>query len=554
MRVHSLIEHIDSNNFLQQYLKAKGIKNTKDYLSPSPNNFDNPWGYADMKEAVNRVNDIIVGGGKIGIVQDSDADGVMSATIAYRFLQDMGMEEIPVFIHSGKQHGLTFSEDDNIVQQIIDSQVNMVWVPDAGSNDWEQCKRLWDEANIEVLITDHHLYDKNDYAFVINVHNPLNDIQNHSLTGTGVTYKFIEAYRDKYAPAYEFSKFRDLVAFSIVSDVSDLTTLENRAFLFCGNKHINNPMLKEMLRKFGRKEELTPHCISMYLAPKINAVCRSSNISDKKALFNGFVSDDKNIIDEAIKVASEAHTEQSNITKELYEELDKKIVSTSEDNIVVTFGEAEEKNYLGLAANKLVSRYHKPCIVLRELNPTTWTGSLRSPVDVASQINTTKLAICRGHESACGIDIKKANLKRFVKWVNKHLDIDPSYDVTGVITPSEITIKLCKDCEDWPQLWGISGGNILVIPTFYVEVNVKKEELFFCGKKNNSVKITKSDVDFWMFRCDEKELNKLTQYPEFTLKMIVKLGVNSWEGKTNPKAIVDNFEVEQYEETFEDVF
>lgn len=552
MKVRPLIEHIDSNNFLQQYLEAKGVKDVDYYLIPTFSNFDDPCGYENITEAVELLNYAINNSAKVGIIQDVDADGVMSATIAYRFLVDHGISPT-VFFHTGKQHGISISEDDNIFAQIIEEGINLLWIPDAGSQDKEYC-RLLKEHGINIIVTDHHPYESNPYAVIVNTHNKGNNIKNYALTGAGVTYKLVQAYSMIYDKEYSFAKFVDLVAFSVVSDVADLTTLENRAFLYLAQIGLNNSMLKEMLNKFGRKEGFTPHCISMYLAPKINAVCRSSNMSDKKTLFNGFISDDEDIIGEAIKVASHAHTEQSNITKELYEELDEKIISTPEDGVVVTFGEEADKNYLGLAANKLVSQYRKPCIVLRELNPTTWTGSLRSPVDVASQINTTKFAICRGHESACGIDIKKANLKKFIRWATSHLDIDPSFNVAGVLNISDINLEICRDCEDWSQLWGISGGNILVEPTFYVEAKVERENLFFCGKGKNSVKITQSDVDFWIFKCSDEELEELTQYPVFTLKMIVKLGVNSWEGKTNPKAIVENFEVEQYEESFEDIF
>ena len=552
MRVRPLIEHIDSNNFLQQYLEAKGIKDTEHYLIPTFSNFDDPCGYENITEAAELLNYAINHSAKVGIIQDVDADGVMSATIAYRFLVDHGISPT-VFFHTGKQHGISISEDDNIFAQIIEEGINLLWIPDAGSQDKEYCCLL-KEQDIDVIVTDHHPYESNPYAVIVNTHNKGNNIKNYALTGAGVTYKLVQAYSMIYDREYDFPKFADLVAFSVVSDVADLTTLENRGFLYLAQIGLNNPMLKEMLNKFGRKEGFTPHCISMYLAPKINAVCRSSNMSDKKALFNGFISNDEDIINEAIKVASHAHTEQSNITKELYEELDEKIISTPEDGIVVTFGEEADKNYLGLAANKLVSQYRKPCIVLRELNPTTWTGSLRSPVDVASQINATKFAICRGHESACGIDIKKANLKKFIRWATSNLDIDPSFNVAGVLDIPDINLEICRDCEDWSQLWGISGGNILVEPTFYVEIKVERENLFFCGKGKNSVKITQSDVDFWIFKCSDEELEELTQYPVFTLKMIVKLGVNSWEGKTNPKAIVENFEVEQYEESFEDIF
>ena len=552
MRVHPLIEHIDSNNFLQQYLETKGIKDITHYLSPTFSNFDDPCGYENITEAAKLLNYAVNNSVKVGIIQDVDADGVMSATIAYQFLVDHGVCPT-VFFHTGKQHGISVSEDDNIFAQIIEEGINLLWIPDAGSQDKEYC-RLLKEQGIDIIITDHHLYESNPYAVIVNTHNKGNNIKNYALTGAGVTYKLVQAYSMIYDREYDFPKFADLVAFSVVSDVADLTTLENRGFLYLAQIGLNNPMLKEMLNKFGRKEGFTPHCISMYLAPKINAVCRSSNMSDKKALFNGFVSNDEDIINEAIKIASHAHTEQSNITKELYEELDEKIISTPEDGIVVTFGEEADKNYLGLAANKLVSQYRKPCIVLRELNPTTWTGSLRSPVDVASQINATKFAICRGHESACGIDIKKANLKKFIRWATSSLDIDPSFNVAGVLDIPDINLEICRDCEDWSQLWGISGGNILVEPTFYIEIKVERENLFFCGKGKNSVKITQSDVDFWMFKRSDEELEELTQYPEFTLKMIVKLGVNSWEGKTNPKTIVENFEVEPYEESFEDIF
>ena len=552
MKVRPLIEHIDSNNFLQQYLEAKGVKDVDHYLIPTFSNFDDPCGYENITEAAELLNYAINHSAKVGIIQDVDADGVMSATIAYRFLVDHEISPT-VFFHTGKQHGISISEDDNIFAQIIEEGINLLWIPDAGSQDKEYC-RLLKERDIDIIVTDHHPYESNPYAVIVNTHNKGNNIKNYALTGAGVTYKLVQAYSMVYDKEYNFAKFVDLVAFSVVSDVADLTTLENRAFLYLAQIGLNNSMLREMLNKFGRKEGFTPHCISMYLAPKINAVCRSSDMEAKKALFNGFISDDEDIIGEAIKVASHAHTEQSNITKELYEELDEKIISTPEDGVVVTFGEEADKNYLGLAANKLVSQYRKPCIVLRELNPTTWTGSLRSPVDVASQINITKFAICRGHESACGIDIKKANLKKFIRWATSNLDIDPSFNVAGVLDIPDINLEICRDCEDWSQLWGISGGNILVEPTFYVETKIERENLFFCGKGRNSVKITQSDVDFWMFKCSDEELEELTQYPVFTLKMIVKLGVNSWEGKTNPKAIVENFEVEQYEESFEDIF
>lgn len=67
---------------------------------------------------------------KIYLIQDCDVDGVTSCVVTYLYLRHIGVNNIQVLFHSDKQHGLT----KEIMEQIGDD-TNIVWLPDAGTND-----------------------------------------------------------------------------------------------------------------------------------------------------------------------------------------------------------------------------------------------------------------------------------------------------------------------------------------------------------------------------------------------------------------------------------
>lgn len=231
MKVKPLLEQIDQSTFLQDYLQACGVQDVERYLNPDDGVFDSPWDYPNMKEGIERLHNAISCGEQIGILQDVDSDGVMSTTIAYDFLKKQGIQPV-VFWHTGKQHGIGPSKDEDMLQQIIDSKITLLWIPDAGSGDVNSCKEL-KQLGIDTIITDHHLAKDNPYAIVINCH--FGEGLNSNLTGAGVTDKFIEGYCEKYD--IERTDYSDLVAFSLISDVADLTSLENRAYISNANKN-----------------------------------------------------------------------------------------------------------------------------------------------------------------------------------------------------------------------------------------------------------------------------------------------------------------------------
>ena len=308
-----------------------------------------------------------------------------------------------------------------------------------------------------------------------------------------------------------------------------------------------------MSNKLGRGEKFTPHNISWNLSPKINAVQRSDDMDAKRMLFMAFVGEaDK---DEALAIASKLHREQTSRIKAIYEEINNNI--NNSHKVIVCFGDTEDKNYLGLVANKIMSNYGKPVIILREANSTTWTGSLRSLVPVAEQINQSKLAQCQGHSTACGITVKKSNLNRLIKWFDAlPLDTNPERQVTAILKPNQITLPLCHACSDDMVLWGSSEGNKIVQPKFYLEFETSPSDVQVFVKKTTTAKITKDDVSFLKFQCDDETV-QLLQSERCKVSMIVTLDVNEWNGVESPQGTVESWEVEKVEEdgfNWEDLF
>ena len=305
-----------------------------------------------------------------------------------------------------------------------------------------------------------------------------------------------------------------------------------------------NDFLTYMQQKWGRGENFTPHNISWNLSPKINAVQRSDDMDAKRMLFKAFAGEaDK---DEALAIASKLHREQTSRTKAIYEEINSDIDNSHK--VIVCFGDTADKNYLGLVANKIMGNYGKPVIILREANTTKWTGSLRSPVPVAEQINQSNLAQCQGHSTACGITIKKSNLNRLIKWFDAlPLDTDPERQVTAILKPSQITLPLCHACSDDMVLWGSSDGKKIIQPKFYLEFETSPSDVQVFVKKTTTAKITKDDVSFLKFQCDD-ETAQLLQKERCKVSMIATLSVNVWNDVESAQATIEEWEIKKIED------
>ena len=443
----------------------------------------------------------------------SDMDGVMSAAIVYNKLKELGYKA-DVLFHSGKQHGCLDLLDDII------GEYDTLIIPDAGSQDEYAIKQIR-EFGTNVIIFDHHEYNKWDFPDNVTLINCKDWPKGNNLSGGAVANYSIVGNQ------------MDLAALSIVSDVMPLNDVYNRYVVKHGLAKITNPFLQYLVDKLNKGVRPTPKWIGWTLAPLVNAVQRSNNQDAKELLFRAFVNEAD--FDDALAIMRKCKREQDNEVKTMLESIE----PDNSHKFVVAFGDESTAMYTGLVANKLLSKYNKPALLLREQDSTQYCGSMRSPIPILDEINASGLAVCQGHQSASGITIKKSQLPRLLQWAdNLDIDMSPVIDVAAELNFSEINIGLCDSIEEHNDLWGMG----IEEPLFYSKFIANQSDIAIYRKASNTLRINVDGVSFIKFRIDDGMTDLLESGLNIEFELTYHLAINEYNGNRYCQGMIQDME------------
>ena len=148
---------------LVELLTARGVENIEGYMNPSKEYELDPYLLDNISEAADLLFKHLENDSSILIVQDADTDGICSAAMMWLYIKDFYPKaRLEYVCHEHKAHGL-----DDIIEDVIESDYDLIILPDASSFDIEEHKRL-QEVGKEVLVLDHHHADSySPYAVVI---------------------------------------------------------------------------------------------------------------------------------------------------------------------------------------------------------------------------------------------------------------------------------------------------------------------------------------------------------------------------------------------------
>ena len=279
---------------------------------------------------------------------------------------------------------------------------DLIFVIDSSSNDYEEHKQL-KERGYEILCCDHHEADKySDDAVVIN--NQLSqNYENKMLCGAGVLYKFFEYCEEKdLFPKGSINYYLDLVAFACISDMMEMSTLENRFICDYGLSHINNQFFSALLEKQSYsigEGPLTQISIAFYITPLINALIRVGNLNEKERLFQAFINPEyevpstkrgekgqiETVCEQSVRNCINAKSKQNRLKDKAIELLDIQIMNNCLDEnkiLILNADELDVPNTLtGLCAMGIAAKYKKPTILGRSTSDGYLRGSLRGRED-----------------------------------------------------------------------------------------------------------------------------------------------------------------------------
>ena len=536
LKIKPLLNKVSKNKFIQEYLKALGVEDINLYLNPDSSCLDDAKFYPNMEKAANLLFKATTDKYKIGLLVDVDCDGMCSATIVRTFLNTYYDIDPAIYIRQGKAHGLRASASEDIVEQIKADGIQLMIIPDAGTNDAPECHDL-KAHGCDTLILDHHKVEiDNPDAVIVNHH--LGNGLNTALSGTGVTAKFIQYYCEHYHVDTPYTD--DLVAMSIFSDSCSLIPLENRCYADIGMNRVENEMIKAML-PLANRYGVNPTGYSWAMIPLINAICRQEKIDDKRRLFDAMSG--YGDIDEAIKMCKAAHRLQADEVKQIMEEVEPTL--DLNHKVIIGYAKPQDANLIGLVANKFMSKYHKPIILLRPMNATTWSGSFRSPVALNEIINNSGYGRALGHDFAAGVYVKKADLPKLIDYLDT-IDFpdEPEINVTACLNASDVNVKMCQMCEDNKELYGTGVPE----PTFFFQGVIYPENVQMFKKRTTTIKITLDGMDFLMFMANQDQIDDFTFSGPKLVNIVATLSTNTWNNVTTKQGKIKNYSLDRVEE------
>ncbi len=542
------------------FFENRGISNPEEYKHLDENCII-PFSKLDnIEEAVKLFTEYTQK--RIHIVVDCDADGITSAAMIYRYIKDV-YENTPTYsLHTGKQHGL--SEDIKIPED-----TELLIIPDAGTNDVEQCKEL-SEKGVKIIVLDHHIKEiENPYAVVVNNQSSEN-YGNKEFCGAGVVYKFLQAV-DEYEWNNKADEFLDLAALGNISDIMDMRSYETRYLTNKGLKNIHNKAFKAFLKL--REEDMGRHvninAVAFYITPLINAVCRVGTMEEKDLLFRAFCeefaefdyknrktnkTEKENIFKKCARESKNAKSRQDRAADKIGILLKEQIERYSTNTKPVMFVKADNNIasvFTGLTAMKLASCYKRPCVVLRK-DGEIYKGSARnfdnSPIENLKELlqNTGKFEKCAGHENSFGVEIKPENIKPALEiLIDELAKNDWRTPVDFIISEDKLTTEFVYNIDCLKDYFATG----LKQPTVIIKnITLKKSQCQVMGKEENTWKYCRDDnIEIIKFKCSpaDEVLNWLNSDNEEELVVTVfgKTGFNAFGGKLTPRVIIDDYEV-----------
>ena len=558
-----------TENFGENLLKLRGIKDVEEFCNPTDEVLE-PWQKLDtLYICASYFLKILKDKEKpyIGLIQDADCDGLTSAAIMYQYVKLVKPEAvIEVYIHEGKQHGLSDCYD-----ALLKKDFDMLIVPDAGTNDGEYIK----DFSCPVFVIDHHLKDKDsiipqNMLLINNQTSP--EYDNKQLTGAGMTYQFCRAV-DYYNNSDFASQFIDLAALGICGDMGSGLEVENQYFWRKGFKNIKNYFFKTLIdkRSFSMGGEVNPISVAFYIVPMINALIRVGTKEEKQRLFmamvNGHALVESNkrgekgikvaVAQESARECVNAKTHQDKQKEEIVEQLEAQIFKYDLLENQILFIRLDDSIQFppelnGLIANQLANKYKKPTIVARLNDYDEIKGSARG-VNASALTSFKKylestglMDLAAGHDQSFGVEIKNSNLEKLHRIANKELiqyELGETYyevDFEFQANDSKL-VNLIYDLENYKFVWSQNNST----PKIHVtDLHFTKDDYDVVGKNKDTLRIHKNGITFIKFFAKDL-IEEFNSHEKFKCEIVGESSVNEWRGNRSPQILINAIDVKE---------
>ncbi len=551
------IEKITASILANRGIEGPGLAVFLDHTLK--NNMPDPALINDMEKAIKRISHAVLNKEPIGIIGDYDVDGLVSASILFKYLQPY----CPVTVKIPDRFNDGYGPNLRFLEEFEQSNINLIITVDCGSNSVDLISK---KNDLDIIIFDHHQTDQLDIGFA-NV-NPNRDDDKSGLNylaAAGVVFLAIISLdrelrnRDffKNRPSdWDLLQFVPLVAMATIADVVPLRKL-NRALVKQGLKlyaRYNNYGINSILGQKSSISDISYQDIGYLIGPMINA---GGRMGRSYLGFELLTSDTASIADQItdeLKALNEARKSKEQYCLELaiqeYENNLKK------DSIIALELDALHIGVIGLISSRLTNIYQKTSCVMTTLpdNRDILIGSARSwgDVNIGSLVNDALsnniLITGGGHKMAAGFKLHRKNLKLFRDFLAETRQDTGRIEeriikADGLLMASAVTNELVKNIVNLGPY-----GNAFEEPLFIFPGH-RISELAVLKNEHLKLKIVDSSgfkINAISFRSFDLPLGKfLRENQNKRIHFLGRLTMNNWNNKSTPQFIIDDAAVIQ---------
>jgi single-stranded-DNA-specific exonuclease len=452
-------KHRGSFRTLARLLLRRGIADADSaarFLFPSLDHLHSPEQMTGLRSAVDRIDAAIERKEPILIYGDYDVDGTMAVIILKTAIELCGGAadfHVPHRIREG------YDLRDDVIERAAAEGIRLIISVDMGIRAFapaETAHRL----GVDLIVTDHHLPGPDGVPKALAVVNPNQarcEYPYKQLCGAGVAFKVAQGLMQRRLEEKDHTRmlqsFMKVVAIATIADSVPLTG-ENRVFARLGLDALRravNPGLKALLEvaQVSTKRPPTSTEVAFRIAPRINAAGRMDIARDVIDLFSA--KDPLRARELAAKL-DRLNADRQEEERSILRSIDERIAgdpALCEAYCIVVDGEGWHRGVIGIAATRVVDRYHRPAIVIsREGEEAFGSGRSIRPFHLLEAIEASHNLFTRygGHSHACGFAMPSANvpqlraeLDAFARTRLTLADFDPVLDVEAELDLEEIT-------------------------------------------------------------------------------------------------------------------
>lgn len=418
-----------------------------------------PAQFPNIAQAVDLIQMAIRNEDKICVWGDFDVDGQTSTAMLVQTLRVLNANVIYYVPVRGKEsHGVHIAS----LKPLIASGAKILLTCDTGITAHEAI----DYANAQgltVIVTDHHDLGETlpKAKAIINPKLLPEDHPLRNLAGVGVAYKLAEALLIENQKS-EIVNLLDLVALGLIADVALLQN-ETRALAKRGIEQLRNTNrigLRVMAELASATfDSLTEETIGFTFAPRLNALGR---LGDANPAVELLITNDAARARVLAAQIEGLNAQRRMLTKQVTDAAEAQLKENPDllhQPVIVLSHPNWPGGVVGIVANRLVDRYHKPAILFNESEDGILRGSARSidGLHITDAIASQKELLFGfgGHPMAAGMSLHKDNLPAFRRGLGKAVekqlgDIvfeEPTLQIDAWLALSDLNLSLAESLE-----------------------------------------------------------------------------------------------------------